>query len=302
MAYAYNWILLPAILSLGIASFYTDVKYQIIRNRYLTATLIYIALAYPYLLLTSPLLKYSLNYILINLLLAVSFGYILYHLNIWAAGDGKLFIIFSLLVLDFRFSKFFLYPCVIIFVNTNIIAILLLFIHTVYTMIRTRKFIKTKVIKEVLSQIGFSFLIIFSISWIIGKAIISFLPQAKAFHPFILFAFYAIFYRLGSKSPKRQLILIALVVASLIYRFIVQPQGFFNLASLKMTFFSTLKYAILFTVLPRIIRLDLGDPTPLQREQLAAQHVPYSPYLFIGTLIACSPLSTLILRLFIRGR
>ncbi len=299
MAYESTLLFLPAVLLLGGASFYTDARYRIIRNRYLLAALAYLLVAYPLLIASSGSLQLNLSLFLLNLFLASAAGYLLYHYNVWAAGDGKLFIIFSLLAPDFSHARLWLLPCMLIFVNANIAALAYLFCESLYRMVRRKTFIDPQSARDIARQVGFSFLIIISISWIVRSAILAFLPHARAFHPFILFAFYAILYRTGSRSPKKIVVLGTLISASLLFRCIYYPQSIFNAALFLTTMLSAFKFAVIFTVIPRMVRIDLGDPASIPKEQLNTAHIPYSPFLFFGTLLSFTPLSTrLILFLF----
>jgi len=95
--------LLPLLVIGGITS-YSDIKYGKIKNIHLFWGFLYTLFLYFFLILYSYFvihqfgnLKY-LAELLLNGLIAFIFGYLLWRFNLWAAGDAKLFVIYSLLV------------------------------------------------------------------------------------------------------------------------------------------------------------------------------------------------------------
>lgn len=98
------WFFLPYILLLGLITSYTDIKHSKIRNKWILLGLAYAFLAYSTLVVIYSLnpaaavrWKYLLE-VLTNFLFSVILGFGLWYLRLWTAGDGKLFIAYSVLI------------------------------------------------------------------------------------------------------------------------------------------------------------------------------------------------------------
>jgi len=119
--------LLPLLVIGGITS-YSDIKYGKIKNIHLFWGFLYTLFLYFFLILYSYFvihqfgnLKY-LAELLLNGLIAFIFGYLLWRFNLWAAGDAKLFVIYSLLVpLEFYSKNYISYfPSATLLIDTFI--------------------------------------------------------------------------------------------------------------------------------------------------------------------------------------
>ncbi|MGC9046939.1 MAG: hypothetical protein ACP5IC_02395 [Minisyncoccia bacterium] len=117
----------------GILSAYTDIRYGKIKNSYLKIAFYYICFLYLFLILYSKFFlqidnsQYFVRLIL-NGVLSFIIGFLLWHFNIWAAGDAKLFTIFVLLLpLEFYQRSYFVYfPAIIILIDTVFLLIIFL--------------------------------------------------------------------------------------------------------------------------------------------------------------------------------
>lgn len=91
---------LPAIITLGFVTLYTDIRHGVIRNIHLLFSLVYCVIVYVILFFLNP--GYSwLSYftaLLITCIVSLVFGFALWHYNFWTPGDAKLFFAFSALV------------------------------------------------------------------------------------------------------------------------------------------------------------------------------------------------------------
>lgn len=86
-------ILLILVLILGVSASFSDIK-----NRLITNKLILISVIVGVVLnLTSNSLDLKINY-LVNILFALFIGFLLWYINFWNAGDGKLFLAFTSLI------------------------------------------------------------------------------------------------------------------------------------------------------------------------------------------------------------
>jgi len=95
--------LVPLLVIGGITS-YSDIKYGKIKNIHLFCGFLYILFLYSFLAVYSYFvlnqidnLKYLVE-LLLNSSIALLVGYLLWRFNLWAAGDAKLFLVYSLLI------------------------------------------------------------------------------------------------------------------------------------------------------------------------------------------------------------
>lgn len=166
---------LPAMIALGLITSYEDFRYGKVYNRWVILALIY-AISVNLLLMLNNYLNQSLNVSYLvqysaNLALSVLTGYLLWHFNVWSAGDGKLFIAFSsLLPLSIYQVGFYkLFPAIAVLVNIFIPAsIILLIMMLKDTKIRHLKKAvkKTMTDKFDFKELGKSILKLFAIYWI----------------------------------------------------------------------------------------------------------------------------------------
>lgn len=119
-------LFLSPLLLIGVITSYSDIKYGKIKNIHLLFGLLYILSLYSFLIFYSYFvihqpsnLKYVVE-LLINSLIAFVVGYLLWHFNSWAAGDAKLFSIYSLLIpLEFYSKNYVPYfPSSILLIDT----------------------------------------------------------------------------------------------------------------------------------------------------------------------------------------
>jgi len=95
-----NIILIVIIIILGIIVSYSDIKNQIIQNKYIF-TAMFLGLV---LNLNNSAYEFRVSYLL-NLVFAFFVGFLLWYINFWNAGDGKLYMTFvSLMPIDLVFS------------------------------------------------------------------------------------------------------------------------------------------------------------------------------------------------------
>ena len=124
-----DYFLLPVLFLIGLITSYEDVKTGKIRNKWLTLGLIYGALFYVAILI-SFILGLGINSALIiefftNFLFAIIVGFGLWYLRVWSAGDGKLFIIFAILLPFSYYSRGYFYyiPSLALLINILIFGL-----------------------------------------------------------------------------------------------------------------------------------------------------------------------------------
>ncbi|MBI2208811.1 hypothetical protein HYU50_04930 [Candidatus Woesearchaeota archaeon] len=155
---------LPIILLFGIVTSYEDVKFGKIRNKW-----IILALAYS---IAANIVLFSLKYydadyltkFLINSLLSLAAGFLIWHLNLWTAGDAKLFFAFTTLMPIYKPYSYFFF---ISFLSNAFIPIsIVFFIYMLFKTTAEKKlfyFKKTFNAKTIFDIILF----IFGFLWII---------------------------------------------------------------------------------------------------------------------------------------
>lgn len=113
-----NLFFLPAIFFIGIVTSYEDIKFSKIKRKWIGRGLIYPLLGYLLLYFFSILrvvdyrgINYSyIQEFLINGFISIAIAYLFWKLGIWAAGDAKLFIVYTLLIpLDYYSKSYFPY-------------------------------------------------------------------------------------------------------------------------------------------------------------------------------------------------
>lgn len=127
------FFLLPAILFIGIITSYQDFKFGKIKNKWILFGLFYSLLFHAFLLFFS-LSNWTLSSsywgtLGINLFLALLVGFGFWFIRIWAAGDGKLFFVYSALIplsaYSLNFKNFF--PSFDLLINIFFVAFILIF-------------------------------------------------------------------------------------------------------------------------------------------------------------------------------
>ncbi len=88
---------LPAIVVVGIATSYEDVRFGKIRNKWIILGIVYGAVLHVCFLLEDNEGQEAL-FLLSNAVLSFIVGYALWIFRLWSAGDAKLFIVFSFLI------------------------------------------------------------------------------------------------------------------------------------------------------------------------------------------------------------
>ncbi len=134
--------LIPLIL-IGITTSYTDIKYGKIKNIHILLGFLYVLLLYLFLAFYSYFVIYqpiNLKYLaelVVNGLIALVIGYLLWYFNFWAAGDAKLFSIYSLLIPLEYFSKnyFQYFPSSTLLTDTIFFICFIFFIKMFYEII-----------------------------------------------------------------------------------------------------------------------------------------------------------------------
>ncbi|MBU1500325.1 prepilin peptidase [Patescibacteria group bacterium] len=136
-------LFLIPLLVIGVMTSYSDIKYGKIKNIHLLWGFCYALLLYSFLIYYSYFvihqsdnLKYVVE-LLINGTIAFVVGYLLWHFNLWAAGDAKLFPIYSLLIPLEIYSKNYIryFPSLILLADTFLFICLVFLLKMFYKII-----------------------------------------------------------------------------------------------------------------------------------------------------------------------
>ncbi len=175
-------VLLPIILLLGIITSYQDIKYGKIRNKWIILSLIYVVIVYTFFILfysvEGNINKQYLIELIANLIFVLIVGFGLWYIGIWTAGDGKLFIAYSMLIpfsfYSLGYQKWI--PALTLLVNIFLPAsVIMLFVMLFKTKISTTKKVLVDFIGEFfqLKKLLMSAINLFAIYWIVDILLIA---------------------------------------------------------------------------------------------------------------------------------
>jgi len=162
---------LPAILLLGLITTYEDIRYGKIRNRWIISALVYSVVINTFLLRTAANLNtHYLIELFTNFAFAIAIGYGLWHIGIWTAGDGKLFIAYAALVPLSIYNLGYLewIPSAVLMMNVFVPATVL---FTIIILRKSKPKVLFETFKQILKQIFepktflLSFIQFFAIIW-----------------------------------------------------------------------------------------------------------------------------------------
>jgi len=215
----------PLIIILGVLSSYTDIKFRKIKNRHLFLAVLCGLIIYAYLITTH---KIVLNtHLLINPILGLVIGYLLYFTRTWGAGDAKLFFVYALLMPTEKYSQIIPFPSFVLFINIFLVSTIAILILSVKQIKRNKGFILNKIFSfNALHKLAYSFLIIFTIGWPVSILTNLLRPYATTFlMVLILYLSYLFLYSMVNKF-KRGYFISVIFGLGLILRFIIQPRDF----------------------------------------------------------------------------
>ena len=258
----------------GILSIYTDITQKKIKNDYLRVIFFCTVILYLLFFISGDL-KLTPNLIL-NPIVALTAGFILYAGALWKAGDAKLFFVYSVLLPESKYSTIFPLPCIALFLVTFLLALLFVLPSLVGTIITH----KDRINKEVLSIKAVkyfcqAFLITFGISWIISLILRFLSLENNVFLNFtLLFLGYMTVNKLMTKINSKFL-LAFVFVTGFILRYIFMPESY-SLPSLTSYFKYLLSFSVIFYILRVIIQVDAEKP----------KRIPFAPFMFLGVILS----------------
>jgi len=208
------YLLLPAILAIGIITSYEDMKYGKIRNKWITASIVYaiaaIILAIVIIIVSGGTIMASyITDFITNILFSTIFGFVIWHFGVLSGGDSKLFIAYSFLVPLSIYTNGYIrfFPSFTIIVNTSLIVLFFLLLNIILKNNMREKITAIKnidkrlIIKPIVSMFG--------LSWVIRIAFSAMGIQYDAFTFFMIVPviYYSIERFIGKRMEKVYIIL-----------------------------------------------------------------------------------------------
>jgi len=269
----------PVIITLGIVSTYSDIRFKIIKNSHLVLAFISGVLIHVYLILRNE--AFFSPHLLINFLIGFSLAFVLFWTRTWGPGDAKLFIVFCLLMPRNKYSQLIPYPAIVVFANIFLLSTIFIIILSTYKAVINRKPAFKKIFNtQSFVELGDSFISVFALGWLISPLVNLFKNMITPFiYVLILFFSYVLLRQLINVFKKKSLNFLVLGLG-IVSRIIFQPSdfGFSSLQSyLKTTFF----YSLLFYFIINVYSLNKN-----RDEKKFDNLIPFAPLIFLGTLIA----------------
>jgi len=270
------FILYVIILTLGFMTSYTDIRLRIIKNNHLILAIFFGGIVFLNLIATNQIL-FSMNLVW-NLLIGLAIGLILYFSDTWGAGDAKLFIVYCLLMPTEKYSKILFFPSIAIFANIFLVSTVGILVLSFKDIINDRiRIVKRIFSLDMLNVLGRSFLIIFSLKWIIESIVNFFIPQAIFYiSMLILFILYIVIKRALEKY-KGNRVVPAILALGFVMRFFVFTLEF-NIESFFYYLKNTSFYAFLFYLISSVFDLKESEDKEIKR-------IPFAPFMFFGTIL-----------------
>jgi len=283
----------PAIYILGILSSYTDIKYNLIKNKYLLFAISYGLAIYFYLFFIKHDSFIPIELLLWNSFTAICIGYILYLRRIWSAGDAKLFFTMSFLTPSLKYLPIFKLPALPLFINISIIGFVSIIIIDSIKIFMNVKYVPISVYKHSLNKFFNSLLIIFSITWIIWLLLSKINFSQPMVKLIILYSCYFIINKWVEKIKSYNLFFILILSLGLILRILMQPHIFLSIEKMISYFFTILKYAILFNLLDILLALHSAKG---KDKDTIKRNIAFAPFMFLGAITIESPLIEFVIK------
>ena len=270
------YLFYPLIIALGILSSYTDIKYKVIRNRHLLWCAALTLIIYAYLQISHKT-TFNAN-LLVNFLIGATIAYLFYYLKMWGAGDGKLFIVFSLLMPTQKHNALLPFPSPILFINIFLLSTAAMIALSIYKIIKNKDNFLSKIsFSDLGKRVSSSFLIILGLGWMISYLT---KPLSIYFSPIVntilVYILYSIFYKSLEALRKKIIILAIIGCFGFILRTVFEFNNL-NLSVLILSLMKTLKYTLVFYFINLLIYHDKDT----NKESVA---MPFAPFIFLGTL------------------
>jgi len=279
---------LPLILTLGAFTSYTDIKFRKIKNKHLLYCFFASIPLYVY-LLTSNKINLNIN-LLLNPLIGLAIGFLLFLTYIWGAGDAKLFFLYSLLVNSDKYSDIIPCPSLVLFINVFLVSFLIITLVSLKNIFQRKQYmLKALFSAQPLQAFFYTFLIVFTVAWPLSYLNNWLTSRINIFTlSTILYLSYLSIYWLLEKLRRKNMIYL-LALLGLILRLIFDFRSFslFVIGTyLKTTAALSLIFYIINTVF-NAIKTEEKDSV-----------ISFAPLMFLGALAVNTNLIFLIMNFF----
>lgn len=268
----YFYLLLLATASLTI---YTDFREKRIKNIHLFVISSAAIVLYSLLLISGKLTLSSA--LILNPMVSLIIGFILYASGLWKAGDAKLFFTYSLLLPVNKYPAILPWGCLVLFINTFLISFLCILPLSVRDILRNKNMItQGSYWKKGLITFGKTLFVVFCISWL-SQPILHFLPfKSNIFLTFILlYVGYSLFHKFIIRSKFGHIIIPLFIVIGFIIRYFFLPESL-KLEKITASLKSLFIYSLAFYILGAIVDTETKE----------SQRIPFAPFMFIGALLS----------------
>lgn len=331
----FNILFLPVLFFIGLITSYEDIKYGKIRNKWIRFGLFWglfvIAFFFLWYLIAAPVTRffffnvlgrpegspapvftvypsYLLN-VLLNSALSLFITFLMWRQRAWAAGDAKLFFIYSLLLPLGYYQKAYLplFPSFALMINIFIPAILFLFFRSAwhvaklaignFSSLNLRLYLKKKIaerasIKEQLLRMS-GFLAIFTLFGLFSKRF----PPIGSFQSY-LFPALIIFSQPISRFLDKKIVkkIVFIFLGSVVIFDIVTPPPY----QLLQIIFQSLQMMLIFTLVMKIFGTFM-DKYIANEAKKGKTAFPMAAWMFFGfilTLFFKESLLSFIINLF----
>jgi len=251
---------------------YTDIKKGKIKNAHLV-TILSMAIILYCVSIAAGTFKLSLA-AAINLTVGLILGFILYAFGTWKAGDAKLFLLYSLLLMHNKNAYILFLPCLTLFANiflTSFFAVLPSSLKDLFD--HKNEFFKYVISKKNLISFIKIWLILFSFSFFIGPLILNYASHNNiVFYGFILFSY--LVYQIATKIKYLMLLLPVLLIGATVKLLIIPGS-----ISLRQVI-DFIKYATVYLIITSILAYIISS------EKNKYTYMPLAPFMLLGAALS----------------
>ena len=229
---------------------------------------------YIYLILKKQLIFNEILFL--NLLIGLLIGIIFYLINVWGAGDAKLFFVYCLLVPVNKCCGALSLPSVVILVNIFLAGMLLVIFGSLKRMFEKKEgFFCKKKAADLARGLADIFLILASLGWLVLSFFRKFTVLLNPFYGvLILYGVYFLIMRILKTKPFKNLFLLV-CLSIILFRFYVDPM-FKNFSDLRMYVRGMLLVSFIFALIKGV-----GDYVRDSEKRIA-----FAPIMFIGVMLS----------------
>lgn len=285
---------LPIIIFIGLITSYQDFKYGKIKNKWVLSGLVWGLAVYAFFavlaLFGSPTtFFYYAPRIFINSIIALGVGYLFWRLDLWSAGDAKLFFIFSFLlpIEHYQRSNLPYFPSFALLVNIFLFVASYLAARNLFFAVRNllkNKNFFSRLARNIKSEYPvflkfiLGFFLVFIFFQIIRAEVGSWLGQQDSGWNILFLAIFLSGFNLfkGFFQKGKNWLLAVLFLAIALY---LCFGGFFSIQAKGTIILSAIRSSLVFTVIFALISVLLS-----YEEEEKQAYMPFAAWIFLGLL------------------